>query len=236
MSAARPVVAVVLAGGVGGRFGAPGPKQLERLGERTLLEWSVRAFTDAPEVDEVIVVVSPTMVERVRDELATAGLTDVRLVAGGTLRSDSTRAALTALGDRDCDVLLHDAARPLVDGRIITDCVAALATFEAVTTAVPATDTVAELDDAGQVSAIPDRSRLRNVQTPQGFWRATIHRAFALLDADPDRVADPSDDCSVVLRYLPEVAIAVVEGSARNLKITHPHDLDVAAALLADPP
>jgi 2-C-methyl-D-erythritol 4-phosphate cytidylyltransferase len=122
----------------------------------------------------------------------------------------------------------------LVDQRIIADCVSALRSTEAVTTAVPATDTVAELDAAGQIQAIPDRARLRNVQTPQGFRLATIRRAFTLLDADPDRAADPSDDCSVVLRYLPDVAVGVVEGSARNLKVTHPHDLDLAAALLAE--
>jgi 2-C-methyl-D-erythritol 4-phosphate cytidylyltransferase len=236
LSHVRPVVAVVLAGGVGVRFGAAGPKQLERLGDRTVLEWSVHTFSAAPDVHEVVVVVSAPMMERVRAELAAARLGTVRLVTGGTLRSDSTRAALQALGDRDCDVLLHDAARPLVDGRIIADCVTALTRFEAVTTAVATTDTVAELDDTGLITAIPDRSRLRNVQTPQGFRLSTLRRAFALLDADPDRVVDPSDDCSVVLRYLPDVAVGVVEGSARNLKVTHPHDLDVAAALLADPP
>lgn len=232
----RPVVAVVLAAGVGVRFGATGPKQLERLGGRTVLEWSVRAFAEAPDVDEVVVVVSASMAERVRAELAAAGLGRARLVLGGTLRSDSTRAALSALAERDCDVLLHDAARPLVDGRIISDCVSALVQLEAVTTAVPATDTVAELDDVGRVAAIPDRSRLRNVQTPQGFRLTTIRRAFALLDADPNRSTDPSDDCSVVLRYLPDIAVGVVEGSARNLKVTHPHDLDLAEALLADRP
>jgi 2-C-methyl-D-erythritol 4-phosphate cytidylyltransferase len=228
----RPVVAVVLAGGAGLRFGGEGPKQLHRLRGRTLLEWAVLAFVDSDAVDEVVVVVPPSMAATVRSDLDRAGLADVALVDGGVLRSDSTRAALTALGDRDCDVLLHDAARPLVDERIIHDCVAALESAEAVTAAVASTDTVAEIDDAGRVQAIPERARLRNIQTPQGFRLATIRRAFALMDADDARAVDPSDDCSVVLRYLPEVRIGVVEGSARNLKVTHPQDLEVAEAVL----
>ena len=230
--ARRPVVAVVLAGGAGVRFGGEAPKQLHRLRGRTVLEWAVRAFVDSDAVDEVVVVVPPAMSATVRSDLDQMGLVDVAVVDGGVLRSDSTRAALAALGDRDCDVLVHDAARPLVDERIIHDCVAALESAEAVTAAVASTDTVAEIDDAGHVRAIPERARLRNIQTPQGCRLATIRQAFALMDADDGRMADPSDDCSVVLRYLPEVPIGVVEGSARNLKLTHPHDLEVAEAVL----
>jgi 2-C-methyl-D-erythritol 4-phosphate cytidylyltransferase len=227
-------VAVVLAGGVGQRFGADRPKQLVQLAGRPILERAVRAFVDSPDVDEVLVVVAPEARAEVRSLLDGTGMTGVGLVNAGVLRSDSTRAVLAALGDRDCDVLLHDAARPLVDARIIHDCARALESEAAVTAAVPTTDTVAETVD-GHVTSVPDRSRLRNVQTPQGFRLVTIQRAFALHDADEDRVADPSDDCSLVLRYLPEVPIAVVEGSPRNLKITQPHDLALATALLREP-
>lgn len=228
----RPVVAVVLAGGVGQRYGAGRPKQLEPLGGVPILVRSVRAFADSVDVDDVLVVVAPEARDQVHSLLDAAGLTDVRLVDAGILRSDSTRAALAVLGDRDCDVLLHDAARPLVDGRVIHDCVRALESERAVTAAIASTDTVAETHE-GHITAVPERSALRNVQTPQGFRLAVIQEAFARLDADQDRVADPSDDCSLVLHYLPDVPIAVVEGSLRNLKITHPHDLAVAEALLA---
>jgi 2-C-methyl-D-erythritol 4-phosphate cytidylyltransferase len=230
----RSVVAVVLAGGVGTRIGADRPKQLLSIAGRTILEWAVSAFHDSPYVDQAYVVTAGALVDDVRALLATAGLGDVRVIEGGVLRTDSTRAAINALGDRDCDVLLHDAARPLVDGRIIADCVQALRTGEAVTTAVPSTDTVAEVDPDGQVRGILDRARLRNVQTPQGFRLATIRAAYRLMDADPAGAPNATDDCGVVLRYLPEVPITVVAGSARNLKVTHPDDLLVAERLLSD--
>lgn len=227
-------MAVVLAGGVGTRIGADRPKQLLSIAGRTILEWAVSAFHDSPYVDEVWVVTAGTLVDDVRTLLAAAGLGAVRVIEGGVLRSDSTRAAITALGDRDCDVLFHDAARPLVDSRIIADCVRALRTGEAVTTAVPSTDTVAEVDPDGRVKGILDRARLRNVQTPQGFRLATIGAAYRLMDADPQGPLAATDDCGVVLRYRADVPIAVVAGSARNLKVTHPDDLLVAERLLSD--
>jgi 2-C-methyl-D-erythritol 4-phosphate cytidylyltransferase len=86
---------------------------------------------------------------------------------------------------------------------------------------------------AGRVTGILDRSRLRNIQTPQGFRLTTIREAYRLMDADPDRPTNPTDDCGVVLRDRPDVPVVLVEGSMRNLKVTHPDDLLVAERLLA---
>lgn len=232
--ARRPVVAVVLAGGVGTRVGADRPKQLLPLAGRTILEWSVAAFVDSPDVDEVLVVTAAGLVGQVRRLLSATGSPSVAVIEGGVLRSDSTRAAIIALGERDCDVLLHDAARPLVDGPTIGRCVQALTTGEAVTAAVPATDTVAEVGPDDAVDVVLERSRLRNIQTPQGFRLGTIRAAYRAMDADPDRPDNPSDDCGVVLRYQPGVRVVVVEGSTRNLKVTHPGDLLVAERLLGE--
>jgi len=231
----RHVVAVVLAGGAGHRFGADRPKQLLPLGGRTVLEHAVGAFVESSAVDEVLVVMAPDWAVRVRQLLAAAGWSDVWVIEGGVLRSDSTRMAIQALGDRDCDVLLHDAARPLVDGRIISDCVRALDAAEAVTAAVPSTDTIAEVTADGALLAVLDRDSLRNVQTPQGFRLATIREAYRLMDQDPEPAVSLTDDCSVVLRYLPDVRVSVVEGSPRNVKVTHPDDLLLAERLLGGP-
>ncbi len=227
------MVAVVLGGGIGQRVGAALPKQLLRLGGRTLVEHCVAAFEQAPGVDEILVVMAAGYVEQVRDMLAEGGFSKVTgVIAGGMARSDSTRVALGAIGgSSDCAVLLHDAARPLVDQRIIADCVAALGEHEAAGVAVPASDTIV-ITDNGVMHTMPRRETLWRCQTPQCFRLPVIARAHELAAADPDFA--PTDDCGVVLRYLPGVDVHIVPGSERNLKVTYPQDLAVAEALLAE--
>ena len=112
----------------------------------------------------------------------------------------------------------------------VSDLMTALRTSEAATVAVQASDTILRVA-AGDISDIPDRSELWHAQTPQGFDLALLRRAYA---ASTDGVPDFSDDCSIVRRYLPDVAIRVVPGSEGNLKITRPADLKLAEALLTD--
>jgi 2-C-methyl-D-erythritol 4-phosphate cytidylyltransferase len=231
------MVAVVLGGGIGQRVGAALPKQLLRLGRRTLVEHCVAAFEQAPGIDEILVVMASGYVEQVRDMLADGGYGKVTgVIAGGAGRPDSTRVALAALAGAgrdpaDCGVLLHDAARPLVDQRIIADCVAALDLHEAAGVAVPASDTIV-ITDNGVMHSMPRRETLWRCQTPQCFRLPVIARAHELAAADPDFA--PTDDCGVVLRYLPAVDVHIVAGNERNMKITYPQDLAVAEALLAE--
>ena len=231
------MVAVVLGGGIGQRVGAALPKQLPRLGRRTLVEHCVAAFEQAPGIDEILVVMASGYVEQVRDMLADGGYGKVTgVIAGGAGRPDSTRVALAALAGAgrdpaDCGVLLHDAARPLVDQRIIADCVAALDLHEAAGVAVPASDTIV-ITDNGVMHSMPRRETLWRCQTPQCFRLPVIARAHELAAADPDFA--PTDDCGVVLRYLPAVDVHIVAGNERNMKITYPQDLAVAEALLAE--
>ncbi|MGI9007411.1 MAG: IspD/TarI family cytidylyltransferase [Streptosporangiaceae bacterium] len=228
--------AVVLAGGSGVRLGANTPKQLRPLAGRTLLEHCVAAFDAAPGVDDVVVVMPAGMTGDARRILgSTYGkLRDV--IEGGQDRPGSTSRAIELLSrdGGECNVLFHDAARPLVDQRIIADCVAALAGCEALGVVVPTTDTIVEMRD-GVMTAIPPRESLGRCQTPQGFRLSVIRRAHELAAADEDRDGfTATDDCGIVLRYLPEVAVQVVRGSERNLKITYPGDLRAAEAALAE--
>jgi ribitol-5-phosphate 2-dehydrogenase (NADP+) / D-ribitol-5-phosphate cytidylyltransferase len=227
-------VAVVLAGGSGQRFGGGLPKQLQVLAGRTLLEHSVAAFGQAPGVDAITVVIPPGRGGLVRERFAAiAGYPKVTgVIEGGVTRTDSTRCAIAALGDGECNVLFHDAARPLLDQRIIADCVAALRTDLAIGVAVPSSDTIVEVTD-GVVTGMPRRDALARCQTPQGFRLSVIRRAYQFADADPGFAQRPAtDDCGIVHRYLPDVAVRLVPGSERNIKITYPHDLEVAEALL----
>ncbi|HEY1626443.1 MAG TPA: IspD/TarI family cytidylyltransferase [Streptosporangiaceae bacterium] len=227
------MVAVVLGGGTGQRLGAALPKQLLSLNGRSLLEHCVAGFCSAPGIDEVLVVMAAGYVDQVKAMLA--GYAKVSAVLpGGAARSDSTRAALAALGSvSDCGVLFHDAARPLVDQRIIADCVSALSVHGAVGTAIPTSDTIV-IVSGGAMTEIPPRERLWRCQTPQAFHLSVIRRAHELAAADPDYA--PTDDCGVVLRYLPSVPVHIVKGSERNIKVTYSGDLAVASALLSSAP
>ncbi|HZR55120.1 MAG TPA: 2-C-methyl-D-erythritol 4-phosphate cytidylyltransferase [Streptosporangiaceae bacterium] len=223
------IVAVVLGGGTGQRMGSDQPKQLLRLGGRTLIEHCVAAFDVAPGVDEVLVVMARGYVSPVRSMLAGFGKVSA-VIEGGAGRPDSTRAALAVLSGADCGVLLHDAARPLVDQRIIADCVAALSAHDAVGTAVPSSDTIVLAAD-GVMAEVPPRDQVWRCQTPQCFRLPVIAKAHELAAGDPQFA--PTDDCGVVLRYLPDVPVHIVRGSERNIKITYPGDLAVAEALLS---
>src|SRR5689334_3208798 len=241
------MVAVVLGGGTGQRLGAGMPKQLLTLGGQTLIERCVAAFEAAPGVDEILVVMARGYTAEVR-ALVAGYQKVIAVIEGGATRPESTRAALAAIseggtgwvgyaggagwaggGGDDCGVLLHDAARPLVDQKIIAACVAALEVHDAAGVAVPASDTMV-LTENGVMHSVPPRERLFRCQTPPCFRLSVIARAHELAAADPEFA--PTDDCGVVLRYLPGTAVHIVPGSERNMKITYPNDLAVAEALL----
>ncbi|MGH3170810.1 MAG: 2-C-methyl-D-erythritol 4-phosphate cytidylyltransferase [Trebonia sp.] len=227
------MVAVVLGGGVGTRFGAGMPKQLLTLDGKTLVEHCVAAFGAAPGIDEVLLVMPPDY----HDEVAKlVGGQVSAIIAGGVNRCDSVRNALAHISARypaeSTGVLLHDAARPLVTQRVIADCATALASSDAAGVAVPTADTIVVAAD-GVMSHVPPRETLLRCQTPQCFRLSVINRAHELAAADPAFV--PTDDCGVVLRYLPDVPVRIVPGSERNIKVTYPGDLAIAEALLRTP-
>jgi 2-C-methyl-D-erythritol 4-phosphate cytidylyltransferase len=226
-------VAVVLAGGMGERFGSGVPKQLLPLAGRPLIEHSVAAFEQAPCIDEILVVMAAEHTGRTAALLVSAGVRKLtKVIPGGITRVDSTRLAIAELGPAECNVLFHDAARPLVDQATIAACVTALADYQAVGAAIASSDTIAETED-GAMARMPPRDRLVRCQTPQGFRLSAIRRANELAAAYPGFSRRPAtDDCGIVLRYLPGVSVRVVPGSERNMKITYPADMAIAETLL----
>lgn len=232
----KRVVAVVLGGGTGTRFGAALPKRLLTLNGRTLVEHCVSAFAGVPRnadgqgIDEILLVMPPYYHDEAK---RLVGGQVNAIIEGGATRSDSVRNALAHISARydlaETGVLIHDAARPLVTQRIIADCISALNEHDAVGTAVPSSDTILAVEN-GVISRIPPREVIYRVQTPQCFRLETIARAHALAAADP--AFRPTDDCSVVLRYLPGTPVHIVQGSEVNLKITDPTDLAIAETLL----
>jgi len=182
-------------------------------------------------VDEIIVLMTPGYLDEVRAIVRNGGYEKVtQILEGAGTRNDTTAAALAALGEEECNVLLHDAVRPLVSQTIIAANVEALQTHQAVDTAIPSADTVIQVQAGAETIAdVLPRHLLRRGQTPQSFRLSTIRAAYANAVLDPAFTA--TDDCTVVLRYLPGVDIAVVPGHERNMKVTEPIDVYIADKL-----
>ena len=224
-------VAVVLAGGTGTRIGGNVPKQLIPIAGKPILEHSIAAMQRSPLIDEILVVMAPGYLEQVRALVEGGGYDKVsQILPGAETRNGSTAVALAALGDQECNVILHDAARPLVSQKILAANVAALVHHLAVHTAIASADTVIRVDQRNRVADVLPRHLLRRAQTPQSFRLSTIRAAYAKAAGDPDFTA--TDDSTVVLRYLPGVDITVVDGHERNLKVTQPIDVSIAEMLL----
>jgi 2-C-methyl-D-erythritol 4-phosphate cytidylyltransferase len=222
-SAEVRAAAVVVAGGSGTRLGGAVRKQyLELAGDPVLLR-AVRPFVAHPSIEAVVVVLPA-------DDAASppAWLTDlgVTVVAGGAERGDSVWNGLQALPADVDRVLVHDGARPLVTAGVIDRVLRACGECGAIA-AVPVTDTIKQVDEQGRITGTPDRSRLWQAQTPQGFPRAALVSAYALARA---KGVLATDDAAVYERFAGPVR--VVLGSPHNLKVTRPGDLEVAEVLL----
>ncbi len=217
------VPALIVAAGSGQRLGAGGPKALVELNGRPLYAWSVDAFRKATHIDRIYVAVPPGQ----------AGLftePGIVTVDGGETRSHSVANGLEAIkesGDPGI-VVVHDAARPLVNPALIDAAVIGLDSdpeLHALIAAAPMTDTVKRLGADGVVTETLDRSELVSVQTPQVFRVGILERAIASGD-----LAAATDDASLV--EAAGGAVGVIESPSGNIKVTVPGDLDLAALLL----
>jgi 2-C-methyl-D-erythritol 4-phosphate cytidylyltransferase len=215
------------------------PKQLVKIAGKPIMQHTLQVFQSAPQIDEIVVAMTPGFTAEAEAIVASAGCTKVsRVIEGGATRTETTMRAIEAVGatSPEANVLFHDAVRPFIDHRVIDDCVRALERYEAVDVAIPSADTIIRVDDYGGtvIKDVPRRDLLRRGQTPQCFRLSTIREAYRLALADPDFTGGKvtaTDDCSIVLRYLPDVPIVVVPGSEHNMKVTHPVDVFLADKL-----
>ncbi len=221
---------ILPAAGSGSRFGGDIPKQLLPLAGVAILRRSLEAFSGL--VEQVIVPVATSLREAVAATLAPCATRfDLRLVEGGATRRRSVHAGILAAGADIDVVLVHDAVRPLVPRRCITDCLAALVDHDAALVAIACADTVKRSSDGRIVDGTVPRHDLWLAQTPQGMRRAAALAAFARAEVED---WDCSDDAQVMERAGHRVAL--VAGDACNRKITTPDDLALAQAMLAAGP
>lgn len=224
------VVAVVVAGGTGERFGAAGGKQMATVAGMPVMSWSIKAL-DECEFGKIVVVCHP---ERV-DEYRSAAVdpleprTPVVVVAGGDTRQDSVACGLAQCQGADV-VVIHDGARPLVAPEDVVRAVSMLEQTPAIDGVVvghPVVDTLKSVSK-GVIEHTVDRSVLWSAQTPQVF------RASAILVAH-ERAAEQgflgTDDSSLVEHAGGRVAM--IEGDRNNIKVTVPEDYEFVSAILA---
>ena len=221
------VAALVLAAGSSQRFGRP--KQFEELGDTTVLQRAVRAFTGVDEIAETWVVTSAEHRVQTADLLVDEGIAGV--VRGGDSRAQSTQLGLAALAPEVSHVIIHDAARPLVPNDVVAQCLSALAGADVVATVIEPADSVVILDGDTVVST-PDRSTVRLYQTPQAFRCSVLSAAWERLAAEEQ--GSPTDDVTAVLTAFPDQPVAWVRGHRRSAKITEPDDLAMLRAWVDD--
>lgn len=216
-------IAIVLAGGVGSRLGLSTPKQFFKVAGKMVIEHTLDTFERNPHIDEIVVVSNPVYVSDVENIVLRNGWKKVKkILKGGKERYDSSLSAIHAYeGGEEVNLVFHDAVRPLVSQRIIDDVCEALKTYEAIDVTVPAVDTIIEAE-GDHIASIPDRSRLQRGQTPQAFRLSVISEAYKRAFKDPDFKV--TDDCGVVVKYMPEVPVHLVEGEESNMKLTYKED------------
>ncbi len=217
--------ALIVAGGHGVRAGEGLPKQYRLLAGQPVLRRSIEAFLRHPQVQKLQVVISPE--HRRLYETAVAGLPLPAPIDGGTTRQESVRRGLEALAATPPDfILIHDSARPLVDGTAISATIAALASADGALPLLAVSDTLKRVAQ-GRIDATLPRVGLGLAQTPQGFHFDKIlnaHRAA--------RATSFTDDASIAENA--GLHVVTVPGQRMNFKLTTPEDFVIAEALLAN--
>jgi 2-C-methyl-D-erythritol 4-phosphate cytidylyltransferase len=226
----KHVAVVIPAGGQGARMGGRLPKQFLRLGGMSILERTVRAFQRHPQVGEIVIASPPHFERRIRLMVQKSHLTKVgAIVPGGGARQDSVWQGIRAVQSNATILLIHDAVRPFVRRATISAVIAAAVRYGAAVPALPARETLHGEGEPGTLNDVIDRSRIWAAQTPQGFDRNLITRAF---QAARDAGYVCTDDASLVLRLRHPVHIVV--GTEENVKITTRRDLRMARLFLGE--
>lgn len=231
-------IAVVLAAGQGKRMGGTIQKQYMDLCGKPVLYYTLKAFEESEVIDQVILVSGKEEKDQVRESIVDFyGFQKVtQITEGGKERYDSVwngLCALKAVGfAEDGIVLIHDGARPLVNGEIIERAVDGAREFSACVASMPVKDTIKAADAEGFSASTPDRSTLWQIQTPQAFRFGLIYRAYEKVFAPGTDRSRITDDAMVV-ELMTDTKVKFIEGSYSNIKVTTPEDMIIAEALCA---
>ena len=218
----KEVIAVILFGGEGRRFGWHKPKQFFIVNGKTIAEYTLEAFENNSYVDNIIVVSSKESIGDIKN-LVKRFFKVSLIVEGGDNRTKSSMNGVLSIKNSDSFVLIHDGARPLVTQGLINSIVENLTHEDAVIPCLEIVDTIAEISGEKVVNFL-DREKLCRVQTPQGFRHEVIFKSYKMLNEMGKY--DFPDDSSVV-KYLGISDVCIVRGEARNIKITTMDDISL---------
>ncbi|HSQ32149.1 MAG TPA: 2-C-methyl-D-erythritol 4-phosphate cytidylyltransferase [Gemmatimonadaceae bacterium] len=226
MTVTRDVGVVIVAGGESTRTGGQELKQFRWVAGKPALLHSLQAFMARPDVVAVVVVLPRAYVADPPPWIFQCDVDRLMISVGGRTRTESVANGLDDLPDEAQVVLVHDAARPLVDDATIDRVIAAARSGSCAIAALPVVDTLKEVDASGRVVRTVERAGLWRAQTPQGFPRDVIVRAHR--DAKANH-ASATDDAALCERL--GIPVSVVRGSERAMKITEETDFARAEAL-----
>ena len=207
-------VAIILAAGIGNRFGDEIPKQFIILHGRRVIDYSIKTFANHKDIDETIIVCHPEWIEKISLEYP-----QVKIVEGGETRKDSSYNGLLACESNTSNVLIHDAARPFINDTIISECIAKLKEHDAVDTVISSPDTIVKVIN-NEITDMPIRNTMFLGQTPQCFNYKVI------LDAHSKFKGETTDDIRLVKEM--GVSCKTVYGSIFNFKLTNQPDVYLA--------
>ena len=221
------IAAILPAAGLGTRMGSEMPKQFLELSGLPLVVFTLRRLAECSALTHFYIATLPEEVAGLERRLGQEKLgRPVRVLRGGATRQESVARALAEVpADADL-VLVHDAVRPLVTGEIIHEVIDAAKKYGAAIAGLPAVDTVKQVERTAEgaiVKGTIPRAGVVLAQTPQGFRYSVIKKAFDEAAADGFM---GTDEASLAERAGHEVA--VVMGSAKNIKITTPGDMELA--------
>lgn len=223
-------VAIIPAAGSGSRLGGQIPKQFLEIAGAPILAHTISRFVECDDIGAIAVALPADRLDEFRARNRGARvLKPIYYVNGGAERSDSILNALEAVAELQPEIVaVHDAVRPFVTSAQISAVLAKACEIGAAILALPATDTIKEVED-GLIQRTIDRRRIWRAQTPQAFRYELLMRANQAARADNLPSALTTDDSLLVERL--GVSVAVVEGSPNNIKITTPEDLILAEKL-----
>jgi len=219
------VSVIVPCAGLGRRLG--GKKPFIPILGKPLFIWTLSALSRVSEVSDIVPVFSESDMERALKLIEQYSVPKIKRIAkGGPERQDSVRNGLSSISNDTEIVLIHDGARPCIEEEVIYSVIRGLKGFDGAIAAVPIKDTIKEASEELVIKTL-NRDRLWAAQTPQGFLRDTIIRAYERAEGEG---FSSTDDSSLVERYGGKIKI--VMGSYCNIKVTTPEDIAIAEFFL----